>query len=142
MANERITEDLVDEKLRNLGYYEDAEKIIVEKQQSAIELVRKSLSKASKTGGGGGGFPEFIITAPDTPDMIVVIECKAETRWHEWVKRQNVCFSRRVDLSDKMCAFLGVGMGGLGVLFWGYVRPAQPCRMAQEGLKSVSMPVS
>ena len=48
------------------------------------------------------------------------------------VKRQNVCFSRRVDLSDKMCAFLGVGMGGLGVLFWGYVRPAQPCRMAQE----------
>lgn len=67
MANERITEDLVDEKLRNLGYYEDAEKIIVEKQQSAIELVRKSLSKASKTGGGGGGFPEFIITAPDTP---------------------------------------------------------------------------
>ena len=83
MANERITEDLVDDRLRELGYYEDAEKIIVEKQQSGIELVRKSLSKASKTGGGGGGFPEFIITAPDTPDMIVVIECKAETRWHE-----------------------------------------------------------
>ena len=34
-----------------------------------------------------------------------------------WVKRQNVCFSRRVDLSDKMCAFSGVGMGGL----WGVV---------------------
>ena len=33
------------------------------------------------------------------------------------VKRQNVCFSRRVDLSDKMCAFSGAGMGGL----WGVV---------------------
>ena len=42
MANERITEDLVDDRLRELGYYEDAEKIIVEKQQSGIELVRKS----------------------------------------------------------------------------------------------------
>ena len=59
-----------------------------------------------------------------------------------WVKRQNVCFSRRVDLSDKMCAFRGLEWAGPGVLCWGYERPAQPCRMAQEGLKSVSMPVS
>ena len=62
----------------------------------------------------------------------------SETR----VKRQNVCFSRRVDLSDKMCAFRGLEWAGPGVLCWGYERPAQPCRMAQEGLKSVSMPVS
>ncbi len=30
------------------------------------------------------------------------------------VKRQNVCFSRRVDLSDKMCAFQGLGWGVVG----------------------------
>ncbi|OFM34192.1 class I SAM-dependent DNA methyltransferase [Corynebacterium sp. HMSC072A02] len=83
MANERITEDLVDDRLRDLGYYDDAEKIVVEKQQSAIEAIRKSLSKASKTGGGGSGYPEFIISAPETPDMVVVVECKPEIRFHE-----------------------------------------------------------
>lgn len=83
MANERITEDLVDDQLRELGYYDDAEKIVVEKQQSAIEAIRKSLSKASKTGGGGSGYPEFIISAPETPDMVVVVECKPEIRFHE-----------------------------------------------------------
>ncbi|WKE60135.1 HsdM family class I SAM-dependent methyltransferase [Corynebacterium tuberculostearicum] len=87
MANERITEQLVDDQLRELGYYDDADKIIVEKQQSSIEVIRKSLSKASKTGGGGRGFPEYIITSPDTPDMIIVVECKPETRWHESVNR-------------------------------------------------------
>lgn len=54
------------------------------------------------------------------------------------VKRQNVCFSRRVDLSDNMCAFSGLGMNGPWVLCWGYGRTTQPCRMSQEGLKSVS----
>ena len=35
------------------------------------------------------------------------------------VKRQNVCFSRRVDLSDKMCAFLGVGWVVFGCVVLG-----------------------
>jgi len=83
MGNERITEDLVDSRLRELGYYDDPESIVVEKQQSAIEAIRRALRKASKTGKGGAGYPEFIITAPGTPDMVLLIECKADVSKHE-----------------------------------------------------------
>ncbi|SIM26506.1 type I restriction-modification system, M subunit [Mycobacteroides abscessus subsp. abscessus] len=84
MANERITEDLVDECLRALDYYADPDAIIVEKQQSVVQEIRKGLSKASKSGKGkAAGYPEFIITSPDTPDMVVLVECKADVRHHE-----------------------------------------------------------
>ena len=88
VANERITEDLVEAQLRALGYYDDEEEILVEKQQSVVQDIRKALSKASKTGKGQAtGYPEFIITAPDTPDMVVLIECKADVRNHESANR-------------------------------------------------------
>lgn len=83
MANERITEDLVEKQLREFGFYDDEEAVIVEKQQSAVESIRTLLSKASKSGKGNAGYPEFIITSPDTPDMVVVVECKADVRKHE-----------------------------------------------------------
>lgn len=83
MANERITEDLVEAQLRDLGFYADEEAVIVEKQQSAVESIRTALSRASKSGKGNAGYPEFIITSPGTPDMVVVIECKADARKHE-----------------------------------------------------------
>lgn len=82
MANERITEDMVEERLRALGYYDDEDAVLVEKQQSAVEAIRKALAKASKSGKGGVGYPEHIITAPATPDMVVVIECKADVKKH------------------------------------------------------------
>ncbi len=82
MANERLTEDMVDELLRDLEYYANEDEIIVEKQQSSIANIRSSLSKASKTGKGGAGYPEYIITAPSTPDMVMLIECKAEVSKH------------------------------------------------------------
>lgn len=83
MANERVTEDLVEERLRNHGFYDDEGAVIVEKQQSAVEAIRTALSRASKSGKGNAGYPEFIITSPDTPDMVVVVECKADVRRHE-----------------------------------------------------------
>lgn len=83
MANERLTEDMVEAQLRRLGFYADEEAVVVEKQQSNIQDIRTALSKASKTGKGGVGYPEFIITAPGTPDMVVLIECKADATKHE-----------------------------------------------------------
>lgn len=88
MANERITEDLVDEKLRALGFYDDDEQIVVEKQQSVVQDIRRALSKALKTGKGkAAGYPEFIVTSPGTPDMVVLVECKADVRYHESANR-------------------------------------------------------
>lgn len=87
MANERLTEDLVDDQLRKHGFYEDGDRVVVEKQQSTVASIRAALAKASKSGRGNVGYPEFIITAPDTPDMVVVIECKADTKQHESADR-------------------------------------------------------
>ena len=88
MANERITEDMVEARLRDLRYYDDPDAIVVEKQQSTVEAIRKALSKASKTGKGtAAGYPEFIITSPETPDMVVLVECKADVKHHESTNR-------------------------------------------------------
>lgn len=84
MGNERITEDLVETHLRDLGYYDDPDETVVEKQQSLVQEIRQRLSKASKTAKGvAAGYPEFIITAPSTPDMVVLVECKADIKHHE-----------------------------------------------------------
>lgn len=83
MANERITEDMVDDLLRKNEFYDDPDTVVVEKQQSTVEAIRSALVKAGKGGKGGRGYPEFIITSPDTPDMVVVIECKADVKLHE-----------------------------------------------------------
>lgn len=83
MGNERIAEDLVDGWLRSNGFYDDEDAVVVEKQQSTIAAVRTALSIASKSGKGNKGYPEFIITAPGTPDLVVLVECKADVRFHE-----------------------------------------------------------
>lgn len=83
MANERLTEDMVDALLRENAYYTNEDEITVEKQQSLISAIRAALSKASKTGKGGAGYPEFIITMPAMPDMVLIIECKADVSKHE-----------------------------------------------------------
>jgi len=82
MANERNTENLVRDILRKLKYYDD-DAIVVEEQKSHIEEVKKLLKGASKTGKGGIGAPEFIISTPNTPDFLVIFECKASLKNHE-----------------------------------------------------------
>ncbi len=82
MKNERITENIVRERLRNLHYY-DTEGILVEEQKSVIEEVKRLLKGASKTGGTGSGYPEFLISLQATPDFIVIFECKADLKSHK-----------------------------------------------------------
>ncbi len=83
MTNERVTEDMVDALLRKEGFYDDPDAVVVEKQQSTIEAIRKALSKASKSGKGGAGYPEFIVTAAAAPDIVILIECKGDVSKHE-----------------------------------------------------------
>lgn len=83
LTNERITEDLVEDALRRKGYYDDPAEILVEKQQSSIVAIRSALAKASKSGKGGRGLPEFIITASAAPDIVLIIECKGDIAKHE-----------------------------------------------------------
>jgi hypothetical protein len=69
VANERITENLVRDTLRVLGYGTVSNETIVEEQKSQIAEVNKMLRGASKTGGKGMGAPEFIVSSFSAPDF-------------------------------------------------------------------------
>jgi type I restriction enzyme M protein len=83
MANERVTENLVRDQLRKLGYYSPGAVTCVDEQRSEIVAIQRLLRSASKTKRGGPGSPEFIITSPDDPDFVIVIECKADAKRHK-----------------------------------------------------------
>ena len=81
MANERKTEAIVRKLLRENGYYSD-DTVTIEEQSSDNPRIDKLLKNASKSG-GGKGHPEFIISFIDSPDNLILIECKADIAKHE-----------------------------------------------------------
>ncbi len=82
MANERNTENIVRNILTNKGYFDD-ETIIIEEQSSSNKRINNLLSKASKSGRGQKGYPEFIISFVNKPNEVIVVECKASVAKHE-----------------------------------------------------------
>lgn len=81
--NERNTENIVRAELTRLGYYNEDSDIQIDEQKSNIEAVKILMKNASKSGGTGGGSPEFIISSPSSPDFIIVVECKAHVADHQ-----------------------------------------------------------
>jgi type I restriction enzyme M protein len=81
MGNEAKTENIFRTKIRKLGYYDD-ENIIIEEKQSDNPIIRKLLSKASKRG-KGTGYPEFIIRSKKDSNFLIVVECKASITKHQ-----------------------------------------------------------
>lgn len=86
MTNERVTEGLVRDLLREHGYYDD-EKCWVDEQRPRNAEAAKLLRTAGKAGRGGIGSPEFIVMSEDSPDVIVIVECKAKVSAHESANR-------------------------------------------------------
>ena len=81
MPNERNTENLVRDRFRALGFYDDPT-IKVEEQRSLNNEIATLLRSASKSGGKGMGSPEFIVTGSGAPDFVLIVECKAEVSKH------------------------------------------------------------
>ena len=81
MPNERKTEAIVRSLLESNGY-SDNSNVVIEEQSSDNPKIDKLLKQASKQG-IGQGYPEFIISFKDSPENIVVIECKADSTKHE-----------------------------------------------------------
>jgi hypothetical protein len=79
--SERLTEKLVRDLLAQHGYTE-ANRILVEEQKSQNVDIDRLLKTASKAGTGKKGAPEFIVTAEAYPDVVVVVECKADPAFH------------------------------------------------------------
>lgn len=77
MANERKTEIIA---RRHFSQF--IEQIEIEEQSSDNPKIDKLLKSASKKG-GSKGYPEFIITYKTNPDLLIVIECKADVQKHE-----------------------------------------------------------
>ena len=80
MANEAKTSAIFRDMLRNRGYYDD-ESIVVEEQKSDNPKIDKLLKNASKRGNGNGN-PDFIIYSKKYPELIIVVEAKADTTKH------------------------------------------------------------
>ncbi|MBU0611908.1 SAM-dependent methyltransferase [Patescibacteria group bacterium] len=77
MANERKTEIITRNHFS--GFLDS---IYIEEQRSDNPKIDKLLKTASKKG-GGKGYPEFIISYKTNPDLLIVIECKADITKHE-----------------------------------------------------------
>lgn len=81
MKNERITEELVREKLRKNNYY-NSDQIIIDEQISSNEKIQILLKKASKNLKKNPGKPEFIIWHK-LEQLVIIIECKADSKYHQ-----------------------------------------------------------
>ncbi len=79
--NERNTENFFRKIMESKGISKK-NGYIIEEQISNNPIIEKLLKNASKSGNGQGK-PEFIITNPDYPELIVVVECKADITKHE-----------------------------------------------------------
>ena len=86
MANESKTESIVRKLLEENGYTNN-DNIVIEEQSSDNPKIDKLLKSASKSG-KGKGYPEFIISFRNTPDNLVIIECKADIAKHESIDRK------------------------------------------------------
>ncbi len=80
MANERITENYFRNFINKDNLFIN-DKIIFEEQSSKDTKIDKLLGNASKSG-FGKGYPEFIIQFKENPDFIILVECKADTKYH------------------------------------------------------------
>ncbi|OGY92255.1 MAG: methyltransferase [Candidatus Komeilibacteria bacterium RIFCSPLOWO2_02_FULL_48_11] len=77
MANERKTESII------RSHFEKFTDLVeIEEQASDIPKIGKLLKNASKKGGGQGR-PEFLITVKKNPNLLIVVECKADISKHE-----------------------------------------------------------
>ena len=86
MANERITEDIVRQHIKNDALYHSVK---LEEQKSTNKRIIELLKGQSKTGGTGDGRPEFIVSFPTNSNYLIVVECKASIHHHESVSRAN-----------------------------------------------------
>ncbi|MBE7045045.1 MAG: methyltransferase [Ruminococcaceae bacterium] len=87
MANEAKTYAIFRDMLRSKGYYNDKD-VVVEEQKSDNAKIDKLLKNASKKG-NKNGYPDFILYSKAYPELIIVVEAKADINKHESETRDN-----------------------------------------------------
>jgi len=108
MTNERKTEIITRQHFSKF-----LDSIYIEEQRSDNPKIDKLLKSASKKG-GGKDYPEFIISYKTNPDLLIVIECKADVTKHESKDRDKyVDFS--VDGTLLYASYLSKGFDVLAI---------------------------
>lgn len=83
VPSERQTEALVRDHFAVHG-----EQVTIEEQASESPRIAKLLRGASKSGPGPGR-PDFIVQFRNEPDLLAVVECKADISRHESATRDD-----------------------------------------------------
>ena len=81
--SERDTEQIVRNHLDGCISNSQIDNVRYSEQIPKNPRIKKLLAKASKSGGGGAGHPEFIVEFSERPEFIIVIECKASLTHHQ-----------------------------------------------------------
>lgn len=81
--SERKTEQIVREHIEGGKAVSGMGKVRYWEQSPDDKRVKKLLAKASKSGGSGAGYPEFVVAFDDYPDFLIVVECKASPSKHQ-----------------------------------------------------------
>ena len=113
--NERITESLTRQPVSK---FLDA--IYIEEQRSDNPKIDKLLKTASKKG-GGKGYPEFIISYKTNPDLLIIVECKADITKHE-SKNRDKYSEFAVDGALLYASYLSKGFDVLAIAVSGETR--------------------
>lgn len=85
--NEAKTCAIFRDMLRRRGYYDDKD-VVVEEQKSDNAKIDKLLKNASKKG-DKNGYPDFILYSKAYPELIIVVEAKADINKHESETQDN-----------------------------------------------------
>lgn len=80
MANEAKTSIIFRELLWMANYYDDKD-VIIEEQKSDNVKIDKLLKNASKRG-DKNGYPDFILYSKKYPELVIVVEAKADMNKH------------------------------------------------------------
>ncbi len=83
--NEKITENITRKKLEAVGITEE-NGFLIEEQVIQNALIKKLLPSKTEIGSGKGR-PEFLISKVGEKDFLIVIECKADVKFHESLNR-------------------------------------------------------
>ena len=86
MKNERVTEDFVRDHFKSDPLFSA---IKLDEQRASVARAKQCLASASKSLTGKIGSPEFIVSFPALPDDIIVVECKADAKFHRSVTGDN-----------------------------------------------------
>jgi type I restriction enzyme M protein len=80
MVNERITENFVREHFKKDILFKS---IKLEEQKTKNKFLKECLKHASKNNTKKQGYPEFIITFNNFLELVIIVECKANIKFHQ-----------------------------------------------------------